>query len=127
MWSDFNTLKMYILGFLLANTKPFLVFAKRILQPYGEKFIPSVGNFFFIGRKKYLYRYKNIGFEGLKKGFGEGTKIENTNNQAVIKRSFLANLASKLELVTFKRNLSDILFRYFVIIVIGVFYFLHVF
>jgi len=104
------------------------------LQPYGEKFIPSVGNFFFIGRKKYLYRYKNIGFrhknigfEGLEKGFGEGTKIENTNNQAVIKRSFLANLASMLELVTFKRNLSDILFRYFVIIIIGVFYFLHVF
>ena len=58
---------------------------------------------------------KNIGFEGLKRGFEEGAKIESTNNQSVTKRSIWTNFAPKLELVTFERNLSGILFKYFVI------------
>lgn len=61
---------------------------------------------------------KNIGFEGLKRGFGEGVKIESTHNQSVTKRSILANLAPKLELVTFERNMSDCLFTYFIITLI---------
>ena len=59
---------------------------------------------------------KNIGFEGLKRGFGEGTKTKSTHNQSVTKRSILANFAPKLELVTFGRNMSDCLFAYFIII-----------
>ena len=58
---------------------------------------------------------KNLCFEGLKRGFGEGVKTESTHNQSVTKRSILANFAPKLELVTFERNLSDFLFKYFVI------------
>ena len=61
---------------------------------------------------------KNIGFEGLKRGFGEGVKIESTHNQSVTKRSILANFAPKLELVTFERNMSDCLFAYFIITLI---------
>jgi hypothetical protein len=61
---------------------------------------------------------KNIGFEGLKRGFGEGVKIESTHNQSVTKRSILANFAPKLELVTFGRNMSDCLFTYFIITLI---------
>ena len=61
---------------------------------------------------------KNIGFEGLKRGFGEGAKTESTHNQSVTKRSILANFASKLELVTFGRNMSANLFTYFIIILI---------
>ena len=61
---------------------------------------------------------KNIGFEGLKRGFGEGVKIESTHNQSVTKRSILANFAPKLELVTFGRNMSANLFTYFIIILI---------
>lgn len=61
---------------------------------------------------------KNIGFEGLKRGFGEGAKTESTHNQEVTKRSILANFAPKLELVTFGRNMSDCLFTYFIIILI---------
>ena len=59
---------------------------------------------------------KNIGFEGLKRGFGEGVKTESTHNQSVTKRSILANFAPKLELVTFERNMSVCLFAYFIII-----------
>ena len=59
---------------------------------------------------------KNIGFEGLKRGFGEGVKTESTHNQEVTKRSILANFAPKLELVTFERNMSANLFTYFIII-----------
>ena len=59
---------------------------------------------------------KNIGFEGLKRGFGEGAKTESTHNQSVTKRSILANFAPKLELVTFGRNMSVNLFAYFIII-----------
>ena len=59
---------------------------------------------------------KNIGFEGLKRGFGEGAKTESTHNQEVTKRSILANFAPKLELVTFERNMSACLFAYFIII-----------
>ena len=58
---------------------------------------------------------KNIGFEGLKRGFGEGVKTESTHNQSVTKRSILANFTPKLELVTSERNLSDFLFTYFII------------
>ena len=61
---------------------------------------------------------KNIGFEGLKRGFGEGVKTESTHNQEVTKRSILANFAPKLELVTFGRNMSANLFTYFIIILI---------
>ena len=59
---------------------------------------------------------KNIGFEGLKRGFGEGAKTESTHNQEVTKCSILANFAPKLELVTFERNMSANLFTYFIII-----------
>ena len=58
---------------------------------------------------------KNIGIEGLKRGFGEGVKTESTHNQEVTKRSILANFAPKLELVTFERNMSVCLFAYFII------------
>lgn len=61
---------------------------------------------------------KNLCFEGLKRGFGEGVKTESTHNQKVTKRSILANFAPKLELVTFERNMSDCLFTYFIITLI---------
>jgi hypothetical protein len=61
---------------------------------------------------------KNIGFEELKRGLGEGAKIECTHNQSVTKHSILANFAPKLELVTSERNLSDFLFAYFIITLI---------